>query len=143
MTVPSTKPYLIRAIYEWCCDSDLTPHLAVKVNPQTRVPDAYVKNGEILINLSVIAVKDLLLGNDGISCQARFGGVSYSVEIPINAVIGIFAKETGQGLVFQADEPVSEAETDSILADRATPDANSRQSNHTGLTKKPHLRIVK
>lgn len=104
MTQLSTKPYLVRAIYEWCCDSGLTPYLAVKVDSKTRVPMAYVKDGEIVISLGMDAVKDLHLGSDSIACAARFGGVSHAVMIPMGAVIGIFAKESGQGLVFQAGE---------------------------------------
>ncbi|MEQ1837309.1 MAG: ClpXP protease specificity-enhancing factor [Candidatus Nitrotoga sp.] len=136
-----TKPYLIRAIYDWCCDSGLIPYLAIKVDAKTRVPVAYVKNGEIVINLGIDAVKDLHLGNDSISCHARFGGVSHAVMVPIDAVIGIFAKETGQGLVFQAGES-SPASTDPTLISPAPTDSNSPQSNRPASTK-PHLRIVK
>jgi stringent starvation protein B len=105
----STKPYLIRAIYEWCADSGLTPYLAVKVDAGTQVPVNYVKNGEIVLNLSVDAVKDLYMGNDEITCGGRFGGVPHDIIVPVSAVIGIFAKETGQGLVFQGQEsaPIS------------------------------------
>jgi len=100
----STKPYLIRAIYEWCADSGLTPYLAVRVDEETRVPVAYIKDGEIVLNLSADAVKNLHLGNDEITCGGRFGGVPHQVNVPMAAVIGIFAKETGQGLVFQGQE---------------------------------------
>jgi stringent starvation protein B len=105
----STKPYLIRAIYEWCADSGLTPYLAVKVDAGTQVPMNYVKNGEIVLNLSVDAVRDLHMGNDEITCGGRFGGVPHDIIVPVSAVIGIFAKETGQGLVFQGQEsaPIS------------------------------------
>ena len=100
----STKPYLIRAIYDWCADSGLTPYLAVRVDGQTRVPMAYVKEGEIVLNLSADAVKNIQLGNEEITCSGRFGGVPHQVIVPMAAVIGIFAKETGQGLVFQGQE---------------------------------------
>jgi len=100
----STKPYLIRAIYDWCVDSGFTPYLAVKVDESTRVPMAYVKNGEIVLNLSVEAVRNLQLGNDDIVCEGRFGGVPHAILVPVTAVIGIFAKENGQGLAFQAHE---------------------------------------
>ena len=100
----STKPYLIRAIYDWCADSGLTPYLAVRVDEQTRVPMAYVKDGEIVLNLSADAVKNLHMGNEEITCGGRFGGVPHQIIVPIAAVIGIFAKETGQGLVFQGQE---------------------------------------
>ncbi len=97
----STRPYLIRAIYEWCVDGGYTPYLAVRLNEQTEVPVSYVKDGEIVLNVSSTAVRNLELGNEWISFSGRFGGVSFDVRVPVNAVIGIFAKETGQGLVFQ------------------------------------------
>ena len=103
----STRPYLIRAIYEWCVDSGLTPYLAVRVNDQTEVPVAYVKDGEIVLNLSSGAVRNLEMGNELITCSGRFGGASFDLMVPVEAVIGIFAKETGQGLVFQAADSVS------------------------------------
>ncbi|MEQ1813109.1 MAG: ClpXP protease specificity-enhancing factor [Candidatus Nitrotoga sp.] len=136
----STKPYLIRAIYDWCCDSGSTPYLAVKVDVETRVPAAYVKDGEIVINLGVDAVKDLHLGSDSISCHARFGGISHAVMVPIDAVIGIFAKETGQGLVFQAGESSPGSADMTSTSPAATGD--SPQSSRPAPTK-PHLKIVK
>ncbi|MDD2701267.1 MAG: ClpXP protease specificity-enhancing factor [Sideroxydans sp.] len=112
---PSTKPYLIRAIYEWCADAGYTPYLAVQVDEYTQVPAGYVKDGQIVLNVGVDAVKNLQMGNEDISCSGRFGGVAHQLMIPVAAVIGIFAKETGQGLVFQAGEsapPVSSAPPD-------------------------------
>lgn len=130
----STKPYLIRAIYDWCSDSVLTPYLAVKVDEQTRVPKAYVKDGEIVINLSMDAVRNLHIGNEEITCGGRFGGVSHGLVVPINAVIGIFAKETGQGLVFQGNDSIPTLPTDSGSA------ASSDKPSPPG---KPRLRVVK
>lgn len=101
----STRPYLVRAIYEWCVDSGLTPYLAVRVNEQTEVPVAYVKDGEIVLNLSAGAVRNLEMGNDMITCTGRFGGMPFDLMVPVDAVIGIFAKENGQGLMFQGAEP--------------------------------------
>jgi stringent starvation protein B len=133
MSELSTKPYLIRAIYEWCGDSGLTPYLAVRVDGQTRVPTAYVRDGEIVLNLSADAVRNLQLGNDEITCGGRFGGVPHEIFVPIGAVIGIFAKETGQGLVFQGQES---AATTSGRSGGDTPPDSSPPS-------KPHLRVVK
>jgi stringent starvation protein B len=99
----STKPYLIRAIHEWCSDSGLTPYITVRVNAATRVPREYVKNGEIVLNVSHDATHRLTIGNDLIQFAARFNGVSRECSIPIEAVTGIFAKETGQGLLFPAE----------------------------------------
>ncbi len=101
----STRPYLIRAIYEWCVDAGFIPYLAVRVNEQTEVPQAYVKDGEIVLNLSAGAVQNLQLGNEMITCAGRFGGRSFDLIVPVEAVIGIFSKETGQGLVFQGTDP--------------------------------------
>lgn len=98
--VPTT-PYLIRAIWEWCIDCSLTPYVAVKVDSATRVPMEYVRNGEIVLNVSPDATRNLKIGNDLIQFSARFNGVSHEVSVPIAAVAGIFAKENGQGLAFQ------------------------------------------
>jgi stringent starvation protein B len=96
----STKPYLIRAIYEWCTDSGLTPYLSVKVDAQTRVPIEYVKNGEIVLNISPDASHRLTIGDDTVQFSARFNGVSRECSIPLAAVIGISARENNQGLFF-------------------------------------------
>lgn len=110
MSDVSTKPYLIRAIYEWCVDCGLTPHLAVQVDDYTQVPMNYVNDGSIVLNVSADAVRNLQLGNEEITCGGRFGGVPHQLIIPMAAVVGIFAKETGQGLVFQGqDAPAGSA----------------------------------
>lgn len=106
MSELSTKPYLIRAIYDWCADSGLTPYLAVQVDEYTHVPMAYVKDGKIVLNISVDAVRNLHIGNEDISCSGRFGGVSHQIGVPVSAVMGIFAKENGQGLVFQGQDSI-------------------------------------
>jgi stringent starvation protein B len=105
----STKPYLIRAIHEWCTDSGLTPYLSVQVNATTRVPTEHVKNGEIVLNVAYDATHRLKIGNELIQFAARFGGVSRECSIPMEAVSGIFAKENGQGLFFpkEAEAQVS------------------------------------
>lgn len=128
----STRPYLIRAIYEWCVDSGFTPYLAVQVDAQTEVPPAYVKDGEIVLNIGTGAVRNLEMGNEFITCAGRFGGVPFDLIVPVAAVIGIFAKENGQGLVFQGNdaEPPPSATGDADRADRP------RQQ-------RPQLKIVK
>ncbi|MCC7326703.1 MAG: ClpXP protease specificity-enhancing factor [Burkholderiales bacterium] len=108
MSEQSAKPYLIRAICEWCGDNALTPYLAVKVNAETRVPAAFVKNGEIVLNLSTTATRKLTIDNEWIQFTARFNGSSQEVAVPIGAVSGIFAKETGYGFAFaSAQDPVA------------------------------------
>lgn len=103
MAEKSTKPYLLRAIHEWCSDSNLTPYVSVRVDANTRVPLEYVKNGEIVLNVSYDATHRLTIGNDVVQFSARFNGVSRECSIPIDAVIGIFARENGQGLFFPID----------------------------------------
>jgi stringent starvation protein B len=100
MAEKSTKPYLIRAIHEWCTDSGLTPYLSVQVNAATRVPAEHVKNGEIVLNVGYDATHRLKIGNELIQFSARFSGVSRECSVPVEAVSGIFAKENGQGLFF-------------------------------------------
>ena len=105
MAERSTKPYLIRAIHEWCTDSNLTPYISVRVDANTRVPAEHVKNGEIVLNVSHDATHRLTIGNDLIQFAARFNGVSRECSIPIEAVSGVFAKENGSGLVFPREAP--------------------------------------
>jgi len=101
----STKPYFIRAIYEWCSDCGFTPYLSVRVDERTRVPAEFVKDGEIVLNVSQNATRDLTINNDWIQFSARFGGVSREVSIPVDRVQGIFARENGQGAFFSLDAP--------------------------------------
>ena len=97
----STKPYMLRAIYEWCTDSGYTPYLAVKVDSSTTVPMEYVKKGEIVLNISYGATSGLKMDNDSIRFHARFGGVSREIFIPVNNVMAIYANENGQGMAFE------------------------------------------
>ena len=101
----STKPYLLRAIHEWCADQGFTPYLVVRVDDQTRVPRECVDDGQIVLNVSSDATHQLRMGNTEISFQARFSGASFQVVVPVDAVAAIYARENGQGLVFET--PVS------------------------------------
>jgi stringent starvation protein B len=101
----STKPYFIRAIYEWCSDCGFTPYLSVKVDERTRVPVEYVKNGEIVLNVSLNATRNLTINNELVQFSARFNGVSREVTIPVDRVQGIFARENGQGAFFTVEAP--------------------------------------
>jgi stringent starvation protein B len=103
----STKPYFIRAIYEWCSDCGFTPYLSVKVDERTRVPAEYVKNGEIVLNVSLNATRNLTINNELVQFSARFNGVSREVTIPVDRVQGIFARENGQGAFFTVEAPVA------------------------------------
>ncbi|NOU00338.1 MAG: ClpXP protease specificity-enhancing factor [Gallionella sp.] len=129
MSELSTRPYLIRAIHEWCVDSSFTPYLAVRVNQYTSVPPAHVKDGQIVLNISSSAVHNLQMGNEIITCSGRFGGASFELIVPVGAVVGIFAKENGQGLVFQPEDPIP-------------PPTNERAAK-TPSAKKDYLKLVK
>jgi len=96
----STRPYLIRALYEWCTDNGYTPFIAVLVNDSVRVPNEFVKDGEIVLNISFDATSSLNLGNDVIEFKGRFGGVARDIYIPVERVLAIYARENGQGMAF-------------------------------------------
>lgn len=136
----SNKPYLIRALHEWCTDNALTPHLLVTVNGQTRVPMAYVKDGEIVLNLNYSATKDLLIGNEAITFSARFNGVATNLYIPVGAVRGIFARENGQGMFFEAEAEEASAPSAEGLEDVASPEAEKQKPPKQ---QKPSLKLVK
>ena len=103
----STRPYLIRALYEWCTDNGFTPYVAVLVDDSVQVPREYVKNGEIVLNVSFDATSSLKLGNDFIEFKARFAGTAREIVVPIGRVIAIYARENGQGMAFPAPAPAS------------------------------------
>jgi stringent starvation protein B len=103
---PSTRPYLVRALYEWCTDNGLTPYVAVMVDETVQVPREYVKDGEIVLNVSFDATSSLKLGNDFIEFKARFGGKPRDIMVPMNRVMAIYARENGQGMAF----PVNRAD---------------------------------
>jgi stringent starvation protein B len=100
-----TKPYLLRALFEWCVDNGYTPHLAVKVDSRTQVPQEYVKNGEITLNISPNAVHKLQLGNELVEFSARFAGVARQISVPLGNVYALYARETGHGMTFDVEGP--------------------------------------
>jgi stringent starvation protein B len=105
----STKPYMLRAIYEWCTDSGFTPYLAVKVDAATTVPMEYVKKGEIVLNISFGATSGLKMDNDAVRFNARFGGVSREIYVPVQNVLAIYANENGQGMAFEVTTTAAES----------------------------------
>jgi stringent starvation protein B len=134
----STRPYLIRALHEWCADNGFTPFVTVLVDRSVQVPMEFVKNGEIVLNIGFEATTGLRLGNDFMEFKARFGGVVRDIFVPIDRVVAIFAKENGQGMAFPRSEgggaepasrPVSKTESTtashlvSVPAESATPEA--------------------
>jgi stringent starvation protein B len=96
----STRPYLIRALYDWCTDNGFTPYVAVLVDDSVQVPREYVKNGEIVLNISFDATSSLKLGNEYIEFKARFAGTARDILVPVSRVIAIYARENGQGMAF-------------------------------------------
>lgn len=135
----SPKPYLIRAFYEWIVDNQWTPYITVNATlPGTDVPKEHVQDGKIILNLSPTAVKDLHLNNDCIDFYARFSGVVKLIRVPIRSVLAIYARENGQGSVFNENEEEESEQTafspSSTIADTDSP---------TYSKGKPTLRIVK
>ena len=104
--LPSTRPYLIRALYDWCSENGFTPYVAVKVDNSVQVPREYVQGGEIVLNVSMDATSSLKLGNDFIEFKARFGGQARDIMVPVSRVMAVYARENGQGMAF----PVSDEE---------------------------------
>ena len=99
-STPSTRPYLIRALHEWCTDNGFAPHLAVQVDASVQVPREFVKNNEIVLNASFDATSGLKLGNEYVEFKARFGGVARDIIVPVTHVVAIYARENGQGMAF-------------------------------------------
>ena len=96
----STRPYLLRALYEWCADNSLTPYIAAYVDDSVKVPREYVKNNEIVLNVSMDATSNLTIDNEGVCFKARFGGIAREIVVPMDHVIAIYARENGQGMAF-------------------------------------------
>lgn len=112
----STRPYLIRALYEWCTDNGLTPHVVVRVDGSVQVPFEYVKDGEIVLNISYDATSALQLGNDYIEFKARFGGQSRDILVPVGRVVAIYARENGQGMAFPPPVDLPEVSVPTVLS---------------------------
>lgn len=117
MAETSTKPYMIRALYEWCCDNGYTPYLAVSVDEHTVVPRQHVKGGEIVLNVSPMATSRLSLGNERVEFQARFSGVAQQISIPVGNVSAIYSRETGQGMAFEVSQPAQKQAEEDIVGD--------------------------
>lgn len=131
----SSRPYLLRALYEWIVDNDCTPHLLVDADyPQARVPTGYAQDGQIVLNVSPSAVRHLHMDNQGISFESRFGGVPHSLYLPSGSVLAIYARENGQGMVFEAEV---EREEEGIHEATETPPEPPRPGG------RPSLKVVK
>lgn len=125
MSDPSTKPYLLRALYEWCGDSGFTPYIVVLVDSSTRVPMEFVKDGQIVLNISFNATGHLKIDNDFIHFKARFGGVMREIEVPVANVSAIYARENGQGMAFDVQRERDEGNKPPL---RRGPDASNQRT---------------
>lgn len=141
----STKPYLIRALHEWCGDNGYTPYITVHVDAHTLVPPAHVRDGQITLNVGTLATNNLVLGNEFIEFQARFGGVTENVSVPVGAVSAIYARETGTGMGFEVQpyEP-GERPASALAEEPVVPTPSAAPAPDGGETaKRPRLTIVK
>ena len=139
MSMTSSRPYIVRALYEWILENDCTPYILVNaMADDVHVPQQYVKNGQIVLNISPTAVVDLELSNEAMNFNGRFGGVPMDIYAPMTAVMGIYARENGQGMIFEIDEPTDTPPTP------PSDKGSNKDSNVTSLAnKKPGLRVVK
>ena len=148
MPETSTKPYLIRALHEWCTDNGYTPQIVVSVDANTVVPKAHIHDGQITLNIGTLATNALVLGNEYIEFQARFSGVTEHIFVPVSAVAAIYSRETGAGMGFEvepsAPHPGSVEETvDSTGETKATPVTDHKDDGPDDDPKRPRLTIVK
>ncbi len=152
MTTVSTKPYLLRAIYDWCCDQGFTPHIAVVVDDNVMVPPGYARDGQIVLNIASGATVSMELGNDAITFQARFGGKSHHIYVPVSNVLAIYARENGQGMAFELDieSPAEHEATPHLSAVDGGTAGSSESTHHDDSDDTPppppkgsHLKVVK
>lgn len=145
ITMTSNRPYLLRAIYDWIADNNLTPYVLVDAGVEgVRVPPQTIRNGQVVLNLAMQAVADLDLGNEWVRCKARFSGASQTLMFPVAAVLAIYAQENGQGMMFADDG-------DGPVPPPGPSDGDGTQSDEGGKTDKPdspkrgapHLKVVK
>jgi stringent starvation protein B len=136
----SNRPYLLRAIYDWITDNQLTPYILVDATAEgVRVPPQVVKDGQVVLNIAMRAVADLELGNESVRFQARFSGVSQSIRVPVQAVLALYAQENGQGMMF----PAEGGDTPPPAPDPEGPGPDSQGEGSEKPRRTPHLRVVK
>ncbi|MGH8381829.1 ClpXP protease specificity-enhancing factor [Pseudomonas sp.] len=139
----SSRPYLVRALYEWIVDNDCTPHMLVNAEyPAVQVPLGFASDGQIVLNISPSAVRHLHMDNDAVSFEGRFGGVAHTLFVPAGAILGIYARENGQGMVFEFEPPLldDDEEEDSVEPDDDGPPAGGQPPRPSG---RPSLKVVK
>ena len=141
MQLTSNKPYLLRAIYDWIVDNNATPHVVIFAdNPQVIVPQQFVEDGKIILNISPSAAQDLLVDNDGVSFSARFGGKPFNIYSPIGAILALYASENSEGMSFDIEDfddlPPEGSPTDS-------PKTNTKNNKSAKSSGRPTLKVVK
>ena len=135
-----SRPYIMRALYEWIVDNGCTPYILVDAKvDDVMVPDQYVKNGQIVLNISPTAVMDLNISNTAVAFNGRFGGVATDIYVPVSAVIGIYARENGQGMVFESEDKGDEPPPP---PDSPPPEPRKRESRKS-VERRPSLKVVK
>ncbi|MEE4706469.1 ClpXP protease specificity-enhancing factor [Pseudomonas alliivorans] len=136
----SSRPYLVRALYEWIVDNDCTPHMLVNAEyPSVQVPQGFANDGQIVLNVSPSAVRHLHMDNEAVSFEGRFGGVPHTLYVPVGAILGIYARENGQGMVFDLEPSLGEDEEIELDDGDDTP-PDSEPPRPTG---RPSLKVVK
>ncbi|WP_296264615.1 ClpXP protease specificity-enhancing factor [Pseudomonas sp. UBA6562] len=141
----SSRPYLVKALYEWIVDNDCTPHMLVNAEyPQVQVPDGFASDGQIVLNVSPSAVRSLHMDNQAVSFEGRFGGVPHSLYVPTGAILGIYARENGQGMVFELEPSLEEddlaLDEEGFGADDDSRDGGGQPPRPSG---RPSLKVVK
>lgn len=140
----SSRPYLVRALYEWIVDNDCTPHMLVNAEyPAVQVPQGFASDGQIVLNVSPNAVRHLHMDNEAVSFEGRFGGVAHTLYVPAGAILGIYARENGQGMVFDLEPPLSEdddLEDEGVAPDDDGPPSGGQPPRPSG---RPSLKVVK
>ncbi len=137
----SSRPYMLRALYEWILDNQATPHILVNAQwPNTEVPRAYVNDGQIVLNLAPSAIRNLFMDNQWVTFDGRFGGQAHALRIPVEAVMAIYARENGQGMVFDLEPAQPEQLAD---AEAETVDDNGPDDDGPSGGGRPRLRVVK
>lgn len=151
MSMTSHRPYMIRALHEWILENDCTPYILVNAfEPGVSVPQDYVKDGQIVLNISPTAIQALMISNEALEFNGRFGGVPTHVYVPVSAILGIYARENGQGMIFETDDPIPEPPspgsgpgTDSTPGNETADKDGKGSKDGKKKPGKPSLRVVK
>ncbi|WP_213875201.1 ClpXP protease specificity-enhancing factor [Pseudomonas sp. dw_358] len=140
----SSRPYLIRALYEWIVDNDCTPHMLVNAEyPAVQVPQGFASDGQIVLNVSPSAVRHLHMDNEAISFDGRFGGTSHTLYVPTGAILGIYARENGQGMVFDLEPDLGDESLSEALEEEGSDDDTPPDGQPPRPSGRPSLKVVK